>query len=88
MQGEKSTELVIDKNYFVDENNELVEGEVTVKLVEALDSVDIAGTQVTMEYYTTDGTRTIFQSAGMYKVTAENNDIQITIFSETFHLYI
>ena len=82
LQGEKGTELVIQKNSFVNENNELIDGEVTVKLIEALDSVDIAGTQVTMEYYKEDGTRTLFQSAGMYKVTAEYNNSPVFLAKE------
>lgn len=78
----KGTELIFQKDSFIDENSQLISGDITVIVEEALDSVDIAGTQVTMEYYRPDGTRTLFQSAGMYKVTAKYNGVPVFLAEE------
>lgn len=76
--GSRGTVLEIPEYAFVDKDGRKVEKEVVVSVSEALDSLDIAGSGISMEY-TENGQTAYFQSAGMFKVTAEYDGQELSL---------
>jgi hypothetical protein len=74
LSGRKGTHLVVPPDSFIDTKGKPVKGTVTVSLTEAVDSIDILGTNIPMVYYDNNGKKYQFESAGMFRVSASQGN--------------
>lgn len=70
--GKKGTHLTIPKEVFDINYDDLnKEDTVTVKLIEVMDTFDFPCSGIELTYYDENGEEKLFESAGMFKVTAD-----------------
>ena len=77
--GGKGVKLIIPPDAFTYENGEPVKGKVKIQLTEVIDAFDFMTAGVGLEYFDENGKEYLFESGGMFKIEAIENDKPLKI---------